>query len=77
MTRRVRITLNCQHGRLVDAESHEAGDILRTETAECRQCPVYLGESRYEGVHAGLDALATRRYGMNRAEMARYGMELD
>jgi len=73
--RRVRVELNCQHGRLVEAESHEAVDILRTETAACLQCPVDQGESRYEGVSPrGLDLLAIRRYGMNRAELASYGM---
>lgn len=74
MTRRVRIELNCGHGRLVEADSHEAGDILRTGTAQCLQCPTYLGEARYEGVVRKderyaqfkdfLDVLAIRRYGM-------------
>src|SRR5687768_14107408 len=70
MTRRTRIELNCQHGRLIDPNSHEADDILRTQTAECLTCPRQFGEGRVEGISpASFRALHLRVFGATPEEM--------
>ena len=56
----IRIHLNCGHGRLIDPTSHEADEILRTQTAACKTCPVQFGEQRYEGITTDADA----KYGL-------------